>query len=126
MRAVNQAIGRVIRHRNDYGAVLLADERFASVSLQQQLSLWLRPLVQAPSDVGPVLQSLTAFFRENGSAGSFAMTLKLEKPVGRLQHVSCAPSTYCPLGGLVGVPGALRFFDRMDLFLRLKTSTAQV
>ena len=29
-RAVNQAVGRVIRHRNDFGAILLADERFAS------------------------------------------------------------------------------------------------
>lgn len=28
MRAVNQAIGRVIRHINDYGAIILCDERF--------------------------------------------------------------------------------------------------
>ena len=27
-RAVNQAMGRVIRHRGDYGAIILADERF--------------------------------------------------------------------------------------------------
>jgi regulator of telomere elongation helicase 1 len=27
-RAVNQAIGRVIRHRHDYGAIILADERY--------------------------------------------------------------------------------------------------
>ena len=27
-RAVNQAMGRVIRHRHDYGAIILADERF--------------------------------------------------------------------------------------------------
>jgi Rad3-related DNA helicase len=27
-RAVNQACGRVIRHLHDYGAIILADERF--------------------------------------------------------------------------------------------------
>ena len=27
-RAVNQAMGRVIRHMHDYGAIILADERF--------------------------------------------------------------------------------------------------
>jgi regulator of telomere elongation helicase 1 len=27
-RAVNQAMGRVIRHRHDYGAIILCDERF--------------------------------------------------------------------------------------------------
>ena len=43
MRAVNQALGRVIRHRNDYGAVLLADERFLGAGIKSQLSLWLRP-----------------------------------------------------------------------------------
>ncbi len=26
-RAVNQAVGRVIRHRNDFGAIILCDER---------------------------------------------------------------------------------------------------
>ncbi|EKG04513.1 helicase, putative [Trypanosoma cruzi] len=29
MRAVNQCVGRVIRHKDDYGVILLADERFA-------------------------------------------------------------------------------------------------
>jgi hypothetical protein len=38
VRAVNQAMGRVIRHRWDYGAVLLADERFGSPHNQRQLS----------------------------------------------------------------------------------------
>ena len=27
-RAVNQAVGRVIRHKHDYGAIILCDERY--------------------------------------------------------------------------------------------------
>lgn len=42
-RAVNQAVGRVIRHRHDYGAIVLADERFASPQQRERLSHWLRP-----------------------------------------------------------------------------------
>lgn len=29
-RAVNQAVGRVIRHRHDYGAIIFCDERLLS------------------------------------------------------------------------------------------------
>lgn len=32
LRAVNQAVGRVIRHQHDYGAIILCDERFLSHS----------------------------------------------------------------------------------------------
>lgn len=42
MRAVNQAVGRAIRHRFDYGAILLCEERFQSKALQQGISKWLR------------------------------------------------------------------------------------
>ena len=42
MRAVNQAMGRVIRHRWDYGAIILADGRFAQPSTTRQLSKWLQ------------------------------------------------------------------------------------
>ena len=44
MRAVNQALGRVIRHRNDYGAVLLADARFGG--MRNMLSTWLKPHIK--------------------------------------------------------------------------------
>ena len=35
VRAINQAVGRIIRHRNDYGAIVYLDSRFA---LKQQKS----------------------------------------------------------------------------------------
>lgn len=61
LRAVNQAIGRVIRHRKDYGAILLCDERFASSI--HQLSLWLRGYVKTNEHFGEVQSQLTQFFR---------------------------------------------------------------
>lgn len=42
IRAVNQAIGRVIRHVDDYGAILFCDERFAFESTQEYISSWVK------------------------------------------------------------------------------------
>ena len=39
-RALNQAVGRCLRHRGDYGAILLIDERFRHPRHQQHLSRW--------------------------------------------------------------------------------------
>jgi len=39
-RAVNQAIGRVIRHRKDWGAIFLLDERFLFDNQVANLSGW--------------------------------------------------------------------------------------
>lgn len=46
-RAVNQAIGRVIRHRHDYGAILLCDNRFSNPRQQAQLSRWIQGHLKA-------------------------------------------------------------------------------
>ena len=62
-RAVNQAIGRVIRNRNDYGSVLLLDERFGQPQNIQGLSKWVRPHVEAQVGVGQTISSLVSFFR---------------------------------------------------------------
>lgn len=45
-RAVNQAIGRVIRHVDDYGLVVLVDQRFESQQQLNQLSKWILPSVR--------------------------------------------------------------------------------
>jgi chromosome transmission fidelity protein 1 len=42
MRAVNQSIGRAIRHRNDYAAILLVDRRFAMERIKSKLPGWIR------------------------------------------------------------------------------------
>ncbi|KAH8420535.1 hypothetical protein KR009_011261 [Drosophila setifemur] len=65
-RAVNQAIGRVIRHRHDYGAILLCDSRFKDASQVQQLSKWIRGhLGDRPqcSPFGPIVRELRMFFK---------------------------------------------------------------
>ncbi|CAJ1358568.1 unnamed protein product [Effrenium voratum] len=56
-RAVNQALGRLLRHSRDYGALLLLDARWAqhgskARNLRRQLSSWLRHHVrESPGDV---------------------------------------------------------------------------
>lgn len=62
-RAVNQAVGRVIRHRNDYGAILLCDERFSYAQNRNQLSSWLRPHTKVYKKFGEVSLGLTRFFK---------------------------------------------------------------
>ncbi|KAH8555341.1 helicase C-terminal domain-containing protein [Umbelopsis sp. PMI_123] len=64
LRAVNQAIGRVIRHRNDYGAILLCDERFGNPSIISQLSAWIRDYVKVYQNFGEVQAKLTKFFKD--------------------------------------------------------------
>ncbi|XP_057860129.2 regulator of telomere elongation helicase 1 homolog isoform X2 [Cryptomeria japonica] len=63
-RAVNQAVGRVIRHRHDYGAIILCDERFAHSNTQNQMSLWLRPHIKCYRKFGDAAFTLTRFFRD--------------------------------------------------------------
>uniref|UniRef100_W5M0Q7 Regulator of telomere elongation helicase 1 n=1 Tax=Lepisosteus oculatus TaxID=7918 RepID=W5M0Q7_LEPOC len=62
-RAVNQAIGRVIRHREDYGAIFLCDHRFMSADARSQLPSWVRPYVRVYDNFGHVIRDVAQFFR---------------------------------------------------------------
>lgn len=66
-RAVNQAIGRVIRHKDDYGAILLCDQRFNYT--KSNLSHWIQPHLKSQKDAnfGSVIGSLSRFFRNASS-----------------------------------------------------------
>eukprot|EP00667_Euglena_gracilis_P001347 EG_transcript_1347 len=65
-RAVNQCVGRIIRHRHDFGAVLFCDERFGDAQNVRSMSSWLRPQIQITSAFGDVVRSLSHFYRVNG------------------------------------------------------------
>ena len=71
-RAVNQAIGRVIRHVQDYGAILLIDERYAYNSNRGQVSKWLRDKIKTPKDFVELDETLNDFFVEMDGKGFVA------------------------------------------------------
>uniref|UniRef100_A0A3B4HCA1 DNA 5'-3' helicase n=1 Tax=Pundamilia nyererei TaxID=303518 RepID=A0A3B4HCA1_9CICH len=62
-RALNQALGRCIRHRNDWGALILVDDRYRNNPNKYitGLSKWVRQLVQHHSTFSDAMQSLVAF-----------------------------------------------------------------
>ncbi|XP_057365993.1 Fanconi anemia group J protein-like [Daphnia carinata] len=61
-RALNQALGRCIRHRADWGAILLVDDRFAKTPRYvNQLSKWVRSSIRHYNCFPPMLNSLKEF-----------------------------------------------------------------
>jgi len=62
-RAVNQAVGRTIRHRFDWGAILLLDARFGDERNQSGMSKWVRPYTLPDQGFGRAISGLVKFFR---------------------------------------------------------------
>ncbi|XP_022408311.1 Fanconi anemia group J protein [Delphinapterus leucas] len=66
-RALNQALGRCIRHKNDWGALILVDDRFRSNPSRyiSGLSKWVRQLIQHHSTFESALESLAEFSKKH-------------------------------------------------------------
>ncbi|KAL5043405.1 hypothetical protein BDW71DRAFT_187975 [Aspergillus fruticulosus] len=65
MRAVNQCIGRAIRHRDDYAAIVLIDKRYGRASIQAKLPGWIKHSLEKDSVLLPAaatLDGLSQFF----------------------------------------------------------------
>lgn len=61
-RALNQALGRCIRHKQDWGAILLIDERFSkSPKYTNGISKWLRKRINKFDDFSEAMSSLKQF-----------------------------------------------------------------
>lgn len=68
MKAVNQCVGRVIRHKDDYAAVILADPRYLVGAKGRRpldkLPGWIRQsTIEEPLEFGALMGRLHRFFR---------------------------------------------------------------
>lgn len=68
LKAVNQSIGRAIRHRGDYAALLLVDRRYATPRIAAKLPGWIRERTRNARSFGEVQQQLAAFFRARAAS----------------------------------------------------------
>ena len=61
MRAVNQAIGRVIRHSNDFGSIVLIEKRYSKYCYNSLLSKWVKDKLQhnlKPEEISVKIEKL--------------------------------------------------------------------
>lgn len=66
MRAVNQSIGRAIRHRGDYAAIVLVDRRYGTDRIRGKLPGWIRGGLVGDSHekgLGGLMGVVGGFFR---------------------------------------------------------------
>ncbi len=105
-RAVNQAVGRVIRNKSDFGAVFFMDRRFQDVAVVSNLSKWLRDEVAQSADIQEAIRDTRKFFggQQASSAGcsSFgskqntAIARQAKRPVDESQQQSSSGSSNKP------------------------------
>lgn len=66
MRAVNQSIGRAIRHKRDYAAILMLDKRYSNERIKQKLPGWIKDSLHIDAgnkNFGALMTELSSFFR---------------------------------------------------------------
>ncbi|EQC25734.1 hypothetical protein SDRG_16396 [Saprolegnia diclina VS20] len=65
MKAVNQSIGRSIRHQKDYASIVLLDRRYNTPIIRSRLPQWINDRTQAFPSFGPALPHLVRFFKHH-------------------------------------------------------------
>lgn len=66
MRAVNQSVGRAIRHRGDFAAIVMLDRRFGSERIRGKLPGWIQEGLMKEAEkkgFGELMGALGGFFR---------------------------------------------------------------
>ncbi|KAJ1973187.1 ATP-dependent DNA helicase chl1 [Dimargaris verticillata] len=80
MKAVNQSIGRAIRHQRDYATIILLDQRFASSRIHTKLPQWIGTRQEVCPSFGPVIAKVAQFFRQIRTETSNTNSVKLLPP----------------------------------------------
>jgi len=63
MKAVNQSVGRAIRHKGDYAAILFLDHRYSRPGIISQLPNWISKHLQVMEKFGQTIPMIRGFFR---------------------------------------------------------------
>ncbi|XP_063642849.1 ATP-dependent DNA helicase DDX11 isoform X16 [Pan troglodytes] len=58
MKAVNQSIGRAIRHQKDFASIVLLDQRYARPPVLAKLPAWIRARVEVKATFGPAIAAM--------------------------------------------------------------------
>jgi chromosome transmission fidelity protein 1 len=66
MRAVNQCVGRAIRHKGDYAAIMMLDKRYGGERILNKLPKWIRGSLVAGTSPKEVENKLDQFFAVKG------------------------------------------------------------
>lgn len=62
MKAVNQSVGRAIRHANDYANIYLLDVRYNRPNFRKKLSRWVQDSINSEHTTHQVISSTRKFF----------------------------------------------------------------
>lgn len=75
IRAVNQAIGRAIRHKDDYAAIVLFDQRYEG--LRNLISKWIRPSIHVGKSWEEIKNDLFSFYEKHRHKSSSSYITKV-------------------------------------------------
>ncbi|CAH1389750.1 unnamed protein product [Nezara viridula] len=70
MKAVNQSIGRAIRHRSDFATVLLLDQRYSSQKVLNLLPAWIMKSLKIQEQFPQALAAVVKFFKQHDTTES--------------------------------------------------------
>ena len=84
-RALSQAIGRCIRHKKDYGAIVLIDDKYAN--LISKLPSWVRPNATVVPNSDGLISTLRDFYTR--MSVQFPDTTSVTLDLDRVSQITC-------------------------------------